>query len=155
MSGAPGAQTRMAPDVPTMSAARSGVTQPAPTFEHAPSPSAGSHGTRARAGHRPANLGLSPRSGESRSAIGAKCSGVKPTATSAGPSHVCPRWSKSPVPDAIETLARVSPNRRRWTYSPNDIQRRTRPKAAGSRSASQTSRAGRYEVWKTHPTRAW
>ena len=46
-----------------MSAARSAVVQPAPTLEHAPSPSAGSHGTPASAGQRAANSGRSPRNG--------------------------------------------------------------------------------------------
>ena len=58
-----------------MRAARSGVVQPAPTFEHAPSPSAGSHGTRASAGQRAANSGRSPRNGRSRSTIGPSWSG--------------------------------------------------------------------------------
>ena len=45
-----------------MSAARSGVVQPAPTFEHAPSPSAGYQGTRASASRtRPGAPGTADR----------------------------------------------------------------------------------------------
>ena len=44
--------TRSAPEVPTISAKRSGVAQPAPRLLHAPSPTAGSQGTPSSAGQR-------------------------------------------------------------------------------------------------------
>ena len=111
-----------------MSAARSAVVQPAPTLEHAPSPSAGSHGTPASAGQRAANSGRSPRNGWPRSTMGPRCSTPSPRTSRMPGSQRCAHWSKRPVPDAIETLVRSSPKRRSPTYSPNDTQRRTRAK---------------------------
>ena len=52
------------------------------------------------------------------------------------------RWSSSPVPEAIEMLAVASPSSRRCTYSPGEIQVRTRSKASASVSRSHASFAG-------------
>ena len=51
----------MAPVVPTVSAMRSGVTQPLPTLAAAPSPTARKNGTSRRAGQRVAYAPGRPR----------------------------------------------------------------------------------------------
>src|SRR6266849_3723978 len=56
----PGETMRIADDVPTLSATRSGPEQSDPRFEQAPSPWAGYHGTWASAGQRDAKRGVSP-----------------------------------------------------------------------------------------------
>ena len=129
--------TRSAPLVPTISAARSSVPQPLPRLEHAPSPQAGNQGTSRSPGQRSAHSAVRPLRGAS--SIGGSRSSI-PRASSS--SHVLVRWSSSPVPEAIETLAAASPSSRRWTYSPGEIQTRTRSNASGSRSRSHASLAG-------------
>src|SRR6185295_15611659 len=57
--------TRIAPDVPRKSDAVSRPTAPAPTFEHAPSPTAGTHIALAMAGQRRAKAGSIVVSGAS------------------------------------------------------------------------------------------
>ena len=86
---------RAAPEVPIISATRPRDVQPAPTFEHAPSPSAG----------------RTPATGSSDT--GASRPASMPSAASVSSSHASRLGSKRPVPVAVETLVRASPASRR------------------------------------------
>ena len=125
--------------MPIISAARSGVSQPAPRFEVPPSPQAGNHGTSASAGHRSAQSPVRPLRGAS--SIGGSLSST-PSSAASSRSHAQAAWSSRPVPEAIETLAAASPRSRRWTYSPGETQVRTRSNVSGCVSRSHASFAG-------------
>ena len=132
--------TRIAAEVPTLSATRSGPEQSEPTFEQAPSPRPGYHRARARAGTRAAQRAVSPAAGAS-SMRGSWCAPIPHTASRAGSqSHV--RWSISPVPEAMETLAVTAPVKRALRYSANPHQVRARSQTAGWERWSQRSLAG-------------
>ena len=94
----------------------------------APSPPAGNHGTSAQRGQRSAHSAreaLAGRVADRRSLSST------PSSAASSLSHSQVRWSSSPVPEAIETLAAASPSRRRWTYSPGETQVATRVERVG------------------------
>src|SRR5262249_13268939 len=76
-----------APDVPTIKAARSRVTQPTPRFEHAPS----------------SNAGYQPSTGASE--ISGRRSASTSSVSSSSWSHARACRSNKPLADAIEVLA--------------------------------------------------
>ena len=138
--------TRNAAEVPTLSAMRLGSTQSEPTLPAAPSPTAGNHGTLRSAGQRPDHGERRPRRPSPAAASGNSWAGSMPAAASASASQRRASWSKSPVPDAIETLVAVSLNRAGSRWSPNEPQWATRPTSPGRSRASQRSLAGQYEA---------
>jgi hypothetical protein len=106
----------MAAEVPTLTATRSGETQPAPTLEAAPSPVAGCQLAPAREGQRLAPSGPS-RPAQPRGAMAGRARSSTPASSSAWASQVAVASSSSPVPEAIEGEALGSPSRAPVTYS--------------------------------------
>ena len=127
-------------------------TAPAPKFEHAPSPIAGTHLALASAGQRRRKAGRIPMSGWS--SIGESVCSSTCRCESSGRSQRRARWSYKPVAEAIPCAARLAPEIRWYRYSPSDIHHFVRAYAWASCSRSQRSFAGRYEAWRTQPVRA-
>src|SRR5262249_19659396 len=112
--------TRMALDVPIVTAQAWLSTQPEPILAVAPSPSAGNHLTPARAGQRGANSGARPCRLADRSSSAEKCACARRRNASTSLSQVRVCLLSKPVPDAIERLHMARPSKRSERYSANE-----------------------------------
>src|SRR6266446_472493 len=134
--------TRIALDVPIVSAQYCSATQPEPTLAAAPSPIAGNQGTSCNAGQREANGGVSPCKLSFRSPRGGSCSGLIPSLVASFLSQVRLCVTSSPVPEAIERLHTERPNILRCKYSPKESHWVVRANTSGRVVANQRSLAG-------------
>src|SRR5215203_805012 len=152
---ADGEIVRMAPDVPSDRATRSGETAPLPTLAQAPSPIEGYQGIFANADQRWANSLIKGEMGSLRSmSFGRVCLSTPRAASSSGSQSMV--WTSSmPLPEAIAIEAADEPHRRRSAYSANPIHWATRSVVTGCVSWSQRILAGQYDEWKAAPTRSW